>query len=448
MGTPEAIGDRIRNRRRELGLHQQSLAGDGVTASYVSLIEAGKRHPSDQTIRHIATRLGVSPEYLLTGEDPTSAADQDLEIRFAELALANGDAADAERRFRSLLASALGEPTLDRVRWGLAASLESLGRLEEAIAAYEELRLAALCDPAGRPLLRSVTALSRCYREAGDLARAVDVADAAADRMSAFGLESSDLAVDMLCTVAFAHQERGDIVRAKQILARVRRLADDLGTPRTRGAAYWNASVLAGEIGATGEAVALAERALALFGEGDDERNLSRLRNAYATLLMRHDPSKANEALHLLAEARDALASTGSSVDVAYCETEMARALVLTGDPEAAVEHAVAALDRLGPDSRLEAPRARLALAYALAAAGHRDQAIGEYRGAAEVMEALGARRQAALAHAELGQALEAAGDTAGALAAAYRALTLASVAVPFPAPAERPEPARAATRR
>lgn len=448
MGPSASIGDRIRRRRRELGLHQQALAGDGVTASYVSFIEAGKRQPSDRTVRHIANRLGVSPEYLLTGQDPQSAANQDLEVRFAELALANGDAADAERRFRSLLANGLGEPTLDRARWGLASSLESLGRLEEAIAAYEELRLAALSDPAGPSLLRSVTALSRCYREAGDLDRAVNVADAAADRMSALGLESSDLAVDMLCTVAFAHQERGDIVRAKQLLARVRRLADDLGTPRARGAAYWNASVLAGEIGATGEAVALAERALALFGEGDDDRNLSRLRNAYATLLMRHDPAKADQALDLLAQARDALIRTGSSVDVAYCETEIARALVLTGDPEAAVEHAVAALDRLGADSRLEAPRARLALAYALAAAGHHDQAVEEYRGAAEVMEALGARRQAALAHAELGQALAAAGDTAGALAAAQRALTLASVAAPFPVPAERTEPARAARRR
>lgn len=432
MEPPEGVGERIRKRRRELNLAQQDLAGEGVTASYVSFIESGKRQPSARALSRIADRLGVSVDYLVADRDREQRRDADLDVRFAELALANGDAADAEARFRALLAAKSTPDVVARARHGLAATLETLGRLEEAIEQYEELRSEALRDGSDVSLLRVATALSRVYREAGDLGRSVEVAEGAVDRLRATGLQDSDTAVELLCTLAFAHHERGDSVRTKQLLARVRRLADGLGAPRARGAAYWNASVLASELGDTGGALTLAERALALFGEGDDERNLSRLRNAYGTLLMRHDHGQAPEALRILLQAREALLRLGTSVDVAYCETEISRALALTGQPDAAVDYAVSAIDRLGPGDRLEAPRARLALAYALAAGGQQENAVAEYRAAARELEALGAQRQAAMAYAELCTSLDHVGDTAGALVSAKRALALVSVSSPF----------------
>lgn len=429
MSSSEELGDRVRRLRRERGLSQQDLAGPGVSASYVSLIEAGKRQPTTKAVAWLAQRLGTSTAVLHGGPGPT---DDRLRLGQAELELANGDAAAATAGFAALTTSP--DTTISaRAAWGLAEAHEARGDLEGAIRAYEELLSNSLGEPKVHSFVRAALALSRCYREAGDLGRAADLGERGLETIGRYGLRDSDLEVNLLCTVAVAYQERGDLVRAKQLLGRVRRQAEALGTPRARGAAYWNASVLAAEMGETGDAVDLAYRALALFGEGDDSRNIARLRNAHAALLLRHSPGRAAEALALLERAHEALQDVGSQVDIAYCETEMSRALTLLGRTDEAQELATTALDRLGPQAPLEAARARQALAYALRADGHEAEAAQQYEAAAQALAELGARRQAAAAWAELAEHLRLAGDDQGAWRASGAVMSALGIAPAFP---------------
>ena len=63
------IGRRIMERRRKLGLTQVALAEKGVvTAQIVSYAEAGKRAMRPENLLKIAAALGVSADYLLTGD--------------------------------------------------------------------------------------------------------------------------------------------------------------------------------------------------------------------------------------------------------------------------------------------------------------------------------------------------------------------------------------------
>ncbi len=65
------VGDRIQERRVELGLAQRELADDGVSAQYVSKVEQNRRHPSVKALRKLAPKLAVSVHWLETGqEDP------------------------------------------------------------------------------------------------------------------------------------------------------------------------------------------------------------------------------------------------------------------------------------------------------------------------------------------------------------------------------------------
>jgi transcriptional regulator with XRE-family HTH domain len=65
------VGERIRARRDELGLTQAQLADElGVTHQHVSGIESGISAPSLDLLVRIARRLGVSTDFLLTGESP------------------------------------------------------------------------------------------------------------------------------------------------------------------------------------------------------------------------------------------------------------------------------------------------------------------------------------------------------------------------------------------
>ncbi len=62
------IGDRIRQRRLELGLSQRQIASKGATYAYISRIEANERRPSTKALRQIAPKLGVSVHWLETGK--------------------------------------------------------------------------------------------------------------------------------------------------------------------------------------------------------------------------------------------------------------------------------------------------------------------------------------------------------------------------------------------
>ena len=84
------IGKSIKMCRNSLGLSQEDLAEKiGMSMSYISLIEQGKRDPAISTIDHIASALGV-PVSLLTflAADPSElkGVPEDLRDRLSGIA--------------------------------------------------------------------------------------------------------------------------------------------------------------------------------------------------------------------------------------------------------------------------------------------------------------------------------------------------------------------------
>lgn len=71
------VGKRIIERRKKLGLTQEALAEKGeVTTQFVSYAESGKRAMRPENLLKISSALGVSTDYLLTGD----IVDKDLLI--------------------------------------------------------------------------------------------------------------------------------------------------------------------------------------------------------------------------------------------------------------------------------------------------------------------------------------------------------------------------------
>lgn len=65
----QEIGQRIIDRRKKLGLTQEALAESAdVTTQFVSYAESGKRAMRPENLLKISQALGVSADYLLTGE--------------------------------------------------------------------------------------------------------------------------------------------------------------------------------------------------------------------------------------------------------------------------------------------------------------------------------------------------------------------------------------------
>src|SRR3954452_9535076 len=97
------FAERLRDLRRAAGLSQTELAGDGISPSYVSLLESGRRMPSPAVAALLAAKLGCSASQLLDGEPSERERRVQLELAYAELALRHEGAADAVSRLQALL---------------------------------------------------------------------------------------------------------------------------------------------------------------------------------------------------------------------------------------------------------------------------------------------------------------------------------------------------------
>ena len=64
---PRSIGDRIRERRRALGLSQRDLSQPGISYAYISRIESGQRRPSLKALRKLAPKVETTAHWLETG---------------------------------------------------------------------------------------------------------------------------------------------------------------------------------------------------------------------------------------------------------------------------------------------------------------------------------------------------------------------------------------------
>lgn len=63
------MGQRIMERRKKLGLTQEALGErSGLTTQFVSYAESGKRAMRPENLMRMAVALGVSTDYLLTGD--------------------------------------------------------------------------------------------------------------------------------------------------------------------------------------------------------------------------------------------------------------------------------------------------------------------------------------------------------------------------------------------
>ncbi len=405
---PDSVGQRIRDLRTRQQLSQADLAKQTqLSGSYVSLIESGRRPPTARALRLIAERLGCSIEYLEHGVGRPESAEDALvvELDFAELALRSGEVAEARTRFAEAAQRAAAHqqrPELAwRAHWGLARAHEVGGDLEAAVTAYEQL----LRSPGGGDDDFPVeTALCRAYLEAGDLSHAIEVGERALARAEADGETLvSDAAVELASTLVGGYHERGDLTRAHLLAQRVIEGADRARSPHARGAAYWNAGLVAEARGDLAAARRCLDRAVALYGEGDNARGVALLRVAQAWLVMQDgSPDVTTVVREWLDKARDELTVVGSTVDLAYVDTELARCALLEQDFDAAAAASQSALDRLGTGPRLETSRAQLTLARALLGLGAIDDAPRVLAQAAATLDSIGQNRQAAAVWQEL----------------------------------------------
>ncbi len=408
------FGRRLRAARVARGLTQEMVAGKEISGAYVSRIEAGQRRPEPAVAQLLVERLGTTLDYLVTGVEPQYTEEIRLALRYAELALHSGEATDAEVQVRKLLIDSANDlgPLRAEAEWLHARCLEAVGRLEEAATLLEGLvaeRSQALWLPA-------VIDLCRCYREAGDLSRSIEVGQDALRHAEGLGLDGTEDAVRLAVSLVGAYYERGDELYALQLCRSTISQAEKLQSASARASAYWNASIIASRRGELNEAIRLADQALTLMADTDDVRTLARLRRQLGQLLLQQTPPDSTQAeRHVRKARRELKGADGSVVDLARCDIVLARAQLSAGDLDGAQQLAQQARDLLAGQAPLVEAEAESILGSVEHRRAERTEARKHYRAAVAALTAAGADRAAAELWFDLGALFDEAGDAAGA---------------------------------
>jgi tetratricopeptide (TPR) repeat protein len=408
------------------------LALPELSDSYVSLIESGKRIPTPDVVRLLARKLGCSASYLSSGIDEDAQDRMRVTLEYAEIALQNGEAAEARDRLTELLADP-DLPSLPeysrRARWGYALALEATGALDEALQEFAALTAVLSPDYDTEEWIRLNIAMSRCHREKGDAARSVAVAEGAFARATGKPGPWSDETVKLGATLVGAYLERGDLVSGGQLAERLIEHADAVGSSVARMAAYWEAAIVARYQADFEKAVAYGERALALLGEAADLRNLSRLRGEYGTLMLLAHPDDAARARDELQRAtREMTATAAGGIDIARCLTELARAELALGQPRKAADRAAEALDLLGDEPRPATAGALIVLGEARIRLGRETDAAEVLGRAMTCLRQMEPSREVAESWFNLAELLSQTGDEEHRAEAYRRALTCAGL--------------------
>ncbi|GAA4691897.1 helix-turn-helix domain-containing protein [Nocardioides conyzicola] len=420
---PTVLGERVRTARLRAGLTQAQVAGSQMSVGYISRIESGQRRPDPQLLTAIADALGASVDELLVGVAPDRVVQLRVQLDHAQLALVTGSVPQALEIVDRILAEPATEdlPDVEREASYLRASaLEASGDLQSAILLLEDLTEQQSADLAW---INGATALSRCYRESGELGRAIEVGERAGAFIDESGLAGLDESVRLSLAVANAYLDRGDISYAARMCQRVVDRAEELASPVAKASAYWNLSIAESRRGRSTMAVDLARRALGILGAADDSRNVARLQTQVAILQLRLDPPEAAEALELLLRAERAMAITGGvPADLADNHLAQARAQFLLGDVDAARRLAATTADSSRTAAPVVAADALVLLGQIDAHAGDVQAARDHYQQAVLLLSAVGADRSAAQLWFELAHLLEGIGEASSAIDAYRRA--------------------------
>ena len=227
------------------------------------------------------------------------------------------------------------------------------------------------------------------------------------------GLPSDQLRSNILSWRSRCWRRQRDYEAAREDIERALQLAEDADDPRTIGAAYFQASLVADREGHWVLARSYAERARTAYEELSDKVHVGQLTNNLGALNFLL--GKPEEAIGLLKEAFSIALETGRDADAAQAVSSMAQIHLRTGSVDQAEEqarHALRLLEAAGNEDYIdEVGSAQLVLGRALLEQSRIDEAEVAFTAAESCFEQLGSASHRAAAWVARGDLAARRGD-------------------------------------
>ncbi|WP_221355962.1 helix-turn-helix domain-containing protein [Streptomyces beigongshangae] len=335
------FGKRLRNIRLRNRLAQADLAGGPISTSYISRIESGSRVPSEEAVRHVASKLGVSLEELLSTDNT------DATMAEVSTALADHDfptVIDLLQSYGPNLLERLPEGWAWQALW--ARFHAHSGTNDYAAQSADLQQMVALARKWESPSLlsRLLIEMSKTERTLGNIGGALGAAREA--HSVAIGLHSrSDvLMLKSWLALVTTETEAGLLPQASARIPDVLRAAETAASS-LQAHAYWTCSSVRIRQGMFQEGKELIDRALAAMESRDDLLDWARLRVAAVSLHLRVPELVSPSIRTWLKEAADAFHYVGQPIHHAELNAVAARVDLTEGKLPEALAKAAAAED-------------------------------------------------------------------------------------------------------
>jgi tetratricopeptide (TPR) repeat protein len=419
------LGDRLRQLRVSAGLTQTELAGERFSKEYVSQIERGKTRPTRETIKWLASRLGVDAAFLESGVSSDDRARAEAILTRAEALSERRDYDAAIGEFTDALALVVATGAVDlrvRVLSGEAWARAHRGEVRPAIELLEQAR-GLVEGPSFTDLDRAevLFRLGVARYLISSIVTAVALFGEALALVDRSALPSDLLRANILTWRSRCYRRQRDYEAARDDVTSALQLAESMGDARALGEVYFQASLIAERDGHWVLARTYAERAKAQYESLTDQMNVGRLLNNLGGLEFLL--GKPEVAVARLTEAFSIALEHGTDDDAATAISSLAQVHLRTGNAEKAEEHARQALERLGTrEDRLdEIGNARLVLGRALLEQGRLEESEEALARAEDALSQLSSGSHSAAAWIAQGDLAQRRGDDRRA-AALYRA--------------------------
>ncbi len=411
------LGERLRQLRVASGLTQSDLAGERFSKEYVSQIERGKTRPTRETVEWLAARLGVDPGFLANGVATDERGRLEGALARAEALIEAAHNEDAASEYESLVpaARATGVAELSvRALLGAGRSQMRLGAVRQALDFLNEAR--GLVESGNFSDLERAEvfyALGVCRYQLNSVQTSLGLLNEALALAERSGLPSDQLRSNILSWRSRCWRRHRDYEAAREDIERALQLAEDANDPRTIGAAYFQASLVADREGHWVLARSYAEKARTAYEELSDKVHVGQLTNNLGGLNFLL--GKTDEAIGLLKEAFAIALDTGRDADAAQAVSSLAQIHLRTGSVDQAEEqarHALTLLESAGNEDYLdEVGNAQLVLGRALLEQDRLDEAEAAFTAAEASLSQLGSAGHRAAAWVARGDLAARRGD-------------------------------------
>lgn len=411
-----ALGRRIRQRRQELGLSQEDLAAPTYTAAYISHLEHGKRTPSRDALEHVASKLGLSYEQLVSGRDPNEDLRMELDVQRATSLIHQAKAQEALELLDDLVAEArsIGHARVaDLAETARGKAFYRLGRIEDALATYERV-LSKLADEAPERRASALAGKARCLLSMDEVQESIFLLESHLVELQGSSPPDPGSLVETYAVLIPAYFDLGMIERAVNAATKGWQLAPKVADPDQRACLYVNRALLLQTQGHHRDALASLALAEDLFRHLDWYSEAVKVSLARSFVFV--ESGQYQEAESLL---RDALAVAGDTIDPGEESRTLSRLALVRrrlGDPAEGLALAKKALTLAGSGLVGPAADARRELGFCHLALGDGAAAVKAWRRALTDFRAAGLQPEVAATAKLLAGHLAENGDIAGAL--------------------------------